>query len=79
MASNGIRADEGNCDFNTDLARGKIAVTVRAPLTIDKRTVEISIPELLEIAAQITIEWFAYSREMHARLAREMAAKKNEA
>lgn len=68
--------DKGNCDFNTDLDRGKITVTVRAPLTIDKRSVEIGITELLEIAAQITLAWIQHGRALHARLEQERGTSK---
>lgn len=65
--SRGI-TDEGECLFNTDLDRGKVAVTIRAPLTLDKRTVEIGITELIEIAAHVTLKSIEYQREMRARL-----------
>lgn len=64
--------DEGDCHFDTDLSRGKIKVTVRAPLSIDKRTVEIGITELLEIAATVTVAWIGHTREMYARAQREL-------
>lgn len=73
MLEHGILAtptkDEGSCEFNTDLDRGKIAVTVRAPMTIDKRTVEIGITELLEISAHVMLKSIEHQRELHARLA----------
>ena len=69
--------DEGSCEFNTDLDASKITVTVRAPMTIDKRSVDISITELLEIAAHVTIKSIEHQRALHARLARETAAKRD--
>lgn len=48
-------ADAGNVDFVADFDRGKVVVTVRAPLTIDKRTCELPVTDFLEIAAQITL------------------------
>lgn len=69
--------DEGSCDFNTNLDAGKITVTVRAPMTIDKRSVDISITDLLEIAANVTIKFIEHQRELHTRLMREAAAKRD--
>ena len=63
--------DEGECLFNTDLAKGKIAVTIRAPLSIDKRTVEINISDLLEVAANVTLESIKYSRTLQAEFAKQ--------
>ena len=60
--------DEGNCDFNADFAKGKVAVTVRAPLTIDKRTVEVPITDFLEIATQIMLASFQVAREVREQL-----------
>lgn len=73
MLKHGILAtpakDEGSCEFNTDLDRGKIVVTVREPMTIDKRSVEIGITELLEISAHVMLKSIEHQRELHARLA----------
>jgi hypothetical protein len=71
MAKNGILTptkDEGECRFDADMSRGKVAVTVRAPLSIDRRTVEVPVDEIIEIAAQITLEWIALGRQMRQQL-----------
>jgi hypothetical protein len=71
MAKNGIitpTKDVGECLFHADMQRGKVLVTVRAPLSIDKRVVEVPVDEILEVAAQITLEWLAYGRAIRAHL-----------
>jgi hypothetical protein len=75
MANDGIiggTKDEGECHFDTDLSRGKITVTVRSPLSIDKRSVEIGVTELLEVTAQVTVAWIGHTREMYARAQRQL-------
>lgn len=60
--------DEGNVDFHADFTTGKVAVILRAPLTIDKRTVEVPITDFLEIATQIMLASFQMAREVREQL-----------
>lgn len=60
--------DEGECVLNADFATGKVAVTVRAPLAIDKRTVEVPITEFLELTTQIMLASFQMARQVREQL-----------
>lgn len=69
MASKLVAArDIGNCDFAADFDTGQVSVTVRAPLTIDKRTVQVPITDFLEIATQIMLASFQVAKQMREQL-----------
>lgn len=61
-------SDKGECNFNVDMNAGTVAITIRQPLTIDKRTMTIPISELLEITAQITLEWLSVARQLNTKI-----------
>lgn len=67
--------DEGECSIDVDFNVGKVFITVRAPMAIDKRTAGVSIMDFIEISANITQEWIKVSREINARMLQEMSKK----
>lgn len=77
MARSGLvtpTKDEGEIHFHGDVKRGMVTVTIRAPLSIDKRTVEMSISDLMEITANITLETLAFGKQMRAQLEKQTPA-----
>jgi phosphopantothenate synthetase len=50
------RTDEGEVNFNVDFGAGKIAVSIRPPLSITKQTASLAIVDFIEIASKILLE-----------------------
>jgi hypothetical protein len=73
MARSGLVStkDQGEIKFHGEIARGVVTVTIREPLSIDKRTVEMNIEDLVDICAHLTIEWIALGRQLREQYAKE--------
>lgn len=61
--------DEGEINFSTDFSTGQVSISIRPPLAIQKATVQVSITDFLEIAAKMTLESIANTRQLIARAA----------
>lgn len=64
--------DFGDVKFNADFGTGMVKCSVRSPLGINESVAEITIPDFLEIGAQILIDSVHQQRAMQAKLAAEL-------
>lgn len=66
--------DQGEVEFNADMGRSMITVSVRPPLGIQKASAEIALVDFLEFAAKLTLESCKMNRAMMAAVANKRKA-----
>lgn len=66
--------DAGEVRFDADFDTGKLTITVRSPLAVNKSTAQVDIPDAFELLAALLQESVKAHRERAAKLAQIAAA-----
>jgi hypothetical protein len=71
-----VGGDAGEVTFDADFDTGKLSVTVRSPLAVNRSSAQVEIPDAFELLANLLLASVAAHKKNAAKLAAMLAAAK---